>query len=190
MKGLARVLNVVDGNLFLAGKDWSGFIKGDPSPEQSHPREQEGGASLFAGLRRSAMVWPNSQGLGADPMRQCRQPDSHPRSAQYHRGRKPNANQFSDRAGSRRTHDIETLLTFRGGVRELVVAGRDLRRARETSPVTQLHGSVRGTQSGEVEAGCVSKGELGCPRRRPGRLQQQKHLSIGERNSQVAGAGG
>ena len=75
---------------------------------------------------------------------------------------------------SRRTHDIESLLTFRCGVGELIVAGRDFSGAPETRPVVQLNRSVRGTQSGEVEAGRISKGELESASLEFRRLRQEK----------------
>jgi hypothetical protein len=45
-------------------------------------------------------------------------------------------------------------------VGELIMARRDFGGDAKTRPVVQLNFSVRRTQSGEIEAGCVSKREL------------------------------
>ena len=64
MKGIACVLKVVDGNLFLAGNDRSGYIKGDnnylmpASKKAAHIFLRD-----YAGVR---WLWPNSQGLGTE----------------------------------------------------------------------------------------------------------------------------
>ena len=64
MKGLACVLKVVDGNLFLAGNDRSGYIKGGDmyvmpaSKKAAHIFLRD-----YAGVR---WLWPNSQGLGTE----------------------------------------------------------------------------------------------------------------------------
>ena len=64
MKGIACVLKVVDGNLFLAGNDRGGYIKGDDdyvmpaSKKAVHIFLRD-----YAGVR---WLWPNSQGLGTE----------------------------------------------------------------------------------------------------------------------------
>jgi hypothetical protein len=64
MKGIACVLKVVDGNLFLAGNDRSGYIKGDDNYVMPASKKA---AHIFlrdyAGVR---WLWPNSQGLGTE----------------------------------------------------------------------------------------------------------------------------
>ena len=64
MKGIACVLKAVDGNLFLAGNDRSGYIKG--AGHHVMPASKKA-AHLFlrdyAGVR---WLWPNSQGLGTE----------------------------------------------------------------------------------------------------------------------------
>ena len=64
MKGLACVLKVVDGNLFLAGNDRSGYIKGDD--RYMMPASKKAVHIFlydYAGVR---WLWPNSQGLGTE----------------------------------------------------------------------------------------------------------------------------
>lgn len=69
MKGIACVLKVVDGNLYLAGNDRGGFIKGrdynfiPASKKAVHIFLRD-----YAGVR---WLWPNSQGLGTEIPKQA-----------------------------------------------------------------------------------------------------------------------
>jgi len=64
MKGLACVLKVVDGNLFLAGNDRSGYIKGDR--DNVMPASKKAAYIFlrdYAGVR---WLWPNFEGNGTE----------------------------------------------------------------------------------------------------------------------------